>query len=565
MEKKNIEVLRKILYAVETGGQIYGRQNYAAFIGAGHNTPNEIAITIGAGQWYAGEAKRLLQAIQKDYPVTFQRLDTQGIVRDLETKNWVSYAISPSAAKAKCIVAIISSENGIKAQDKLMETQIREYADIITGLYGKMPDTAMMECINIVHQGGAAALKRILAKTDKPYTADRIFAALCTDPADKSSNNQVGDYTTRQKKVIEMIRKYAVDGNGATNTDKEAEAMDLWSKTNELLKEQVGYLEKRSNANLDSMTGNAGYGNYTKYSRDVNSWGLMGCQGQPWCSTYQFWICVKTHGKKKALEIMGNGFYNCNSVKAHAKAKGTWSRTPKVGALVIFRNGAHIGRVIAINGNTIRTNEGNTSSGGLNHVEANGGCVAEKTYTIGNSQIDGYVLVDYGTRDRSESAPEKWTATGTAVATVDNLYVRAEPNGEILGELMKGNRFEVDGSTSGKWSHVKVAGIGVGWVWTAYIQVDGAQATEPPKQQITNKQDKTQRLFVGKVTASELNVRTWAGTENPQIKSYPTLRKGNLVDVMNYTQKADDGSTWYYVRIAGKYFGFVSAKYIKRQ
>lgn len=69
--------------------------------------------------------------------------------------------------------------------------------------------------------------------------------------------------------------------------------------------------------------------------------------------------------------------------------------------------------------------------------------------------------------------------------------------------------------------------------------------------------------WVGKVTASELNVRTWAGTENAQIKSYPTLSKGNLVDVCDAV-KAKDKSGWYYIRIAGKYFGFVSAKYIKK-
>lgn len=345
--------------------------------------------------------------------------------------------------------------------------------------------------------------------------------------------------------------------------EKEDETMGLWEKTKQLLDAQVGYLEKRSNSQLDSKTGNAGYNNYTKYSRDVNNMGLMGCQGQPWCATYQFWICAQVFGKSKALEIMGNGFYNCNSVKAHAKAKGTWHSTPNLGALVIFRNGAHIGRVIAINGNTIRTNEGNTSSGGLNNVEANGGCVAEKSYTIGNSQIDGYVWIDYG--EETAEPETTWKATGTATSTVDNLYVRAEPNGEIIGELMKGNRFEINGVTSGKWTQVNVAGIGVGWIWTEHTKKDGVQTAEPPKQEITNKQDKMQRLFVGKVTASVLNVRTWAGTEYPQIKSYPTLNRGNLVDVMNYTQTANDGSKWYYIRIAGKYYGFVSAEYIQRQ
>lgn len=67
--------------------------------------------------------------------------------------------------------------------------------------------------------------------------------------------------------------------------------------------------------------------------------------------------------------------------------------------------------------------------------------------------------------------------------------------------------------------------------------------------------------WVGKVTANTLNVRTWAGTENPQLKSYPVLAKGNLVDVCD-TIKAKDKTDWYYIRIAGKYFGFASAKYI---
>lgn len=57
MDKQNITVLRKILYAVESGDQVYGKQDYSCFAGVGANCSNEKAITIGAGQWYAGEAK----------------------------------------------------------------------------------------------------------------------------------------------------------------------------------------------------------------------------------------------------------------------------------------------------------------------------------------------------------------------------------------------------------------------------------------------------------------------------------------------------------------------------
>ena len=204
MNQKNITVLRKILYAVESGGQIYGRQNYAAFAGVGKNTPNEVAITIGAGQWYGARARLLLQQIKNTYPTEFSRLDTAGIAADLE-KSWDRYGVTAGSAKGKCIIAIISSDVGRKCQDNLMDKQIVEHAASIEKTYGAMSDTAMMECINIVHLGGASALKRILAKTAKPYTAKSIYAALNTDPADRSNDNQVGDYVSRQKKVYEFI------------------------------------------------------------------------------------------------------------------------------------------------------------------------------------------------------------------------------------------------------------------------------------------------------------------------------------------------------------------------
>lgn len=551
MLKENITVLRKILYAVETGGQVYGKQRYNAFIGAGANTPNEKAITIGAGQWYAGEAKRLLQKIQRGNPALFKKMDTQGLESDLLKKNWSTYAISPSSAKAKCIISIISSDLGIKCQDELMEEQISEYSESIAKKYGTMPDDAMMECINIIHQGGASALQRILSKTKKPYTSETIYAALCTDPADPRPN-QVGDYTTRQKKVIEMIRKYAKKETttvAKTKLQKFTELGDYYASNG-------GYLEKKNNAYLDDFKKNAGYNNYTKFARDVNSWGQPGCQGQPWCAEYQFWKLAKVLGITRALQIMGGGFYNCVSITNWAKKKGTWHSTPKNGALIIFRSGSHVGSVRKYDKTYVYTNEGNTSS--VAGVVANGGACRNKQYKLTDSAIDGYVWIDWG---EEKTVAETWKATGTATSTVDDLYIRETPNGYVLGQINKGNRVEINGEKSGMWTKIKVAGIGIGWTATKYLQIDGVKNTTTT---IPKKQDKTQRLYTGQVTASSLNVRTWAGAEYPNIKKYPTLSSGNKVDVMNFTQKAKDGASWYYIRIAGKYFGFVSAKYIKK-
>ena len=559
MNEGNVVVLRKILYAVESGGQIYGCQNYAAFAGVGANTPNEKAITIGAGQWYATQAKQLLQKIQRATPKEFKRLDTAGIESDLLKKNWSTYGVSAGSAKGKCIIAIISSAVGIKCQDELMEEQIREYADIITGLYGEMPDTAMMECINIRHQGGTAALKRILAKTDKPYTAERIYAALCTDPADKSNNNQVGDYTTRQKKVIEMIQKYAEE-----------------EEKTEMTKEQI--MEKVIDDAVDFAVRMAkdnkhGYSQRVRSLYNITNPTSFDCSSLV-CTAYYY--AFLKNGLKKQAEYL----------KAHCSYTGNMLNMLNCGFEVVARNQtAHAQMVkgdlelntthhvaMAVDKNTIvhaRSSEGtsDTKDNSGNEIRTQPWYLYSRGWThrlrfTGKGVDFANAKPDTGS---SSGTTVKWKATGTATATVDNLFVRAEPNGEVIGEIMKGNRFEIDGCISGKWSHVKVAGIGIGWVWTAYTQKDGVQATEPPKQQITNKQDKTQRLFVGRVTASVLNVRTWAGTEFPKIKSYPQIVKGNLVDVMNFTQKARDGASWYYIRIAGKYYGFVSAKYIQRQ
>lgn len=234
MDKQNITVLRKILYAVESGDQIYGEQDYAAFAGVGANCSNEKAITIGAGQWYADEAKELLYRIQRGNPKLFKDMDTENLEADLLKKSWTTYAVSKDSTKGKLIINIITTDLGKKCQDQYMEDQIQTYAKSIEKTYGTMPDSAMMECVNIGHQGGDSALKRILAKTAKPYTADKIYTALRLDLEDPVPN-QVGDYTDRQKAVIDMIHEYAISKEKEetatmTRTEKAIQQMEAWAR-----------------------------------------------------------------------------------------------------------------------------------------------------------------------------------------------------------------------------------------------------------------------------------------------------------------------------------------------
>lgn len=66
----------------------------------------------------------------------------------------------------------------------------------------------------------------------------------------------------------------------------------------------------------------------------------------------------------------------------------------------------------------------------------------------------------------------------------------------------------------------------------------------------------------GVVTASELNVRTYAGTEHKTV-SFSPLKKNAVVGVCD-SVKDSKGVVWYYIKYNNKY-GFVSSKYITKQ
>lgn len=196
---EQMTVLRNIMYAVETGGQVYGQADYSDFTEAYTNTPEEHAITIGAGQWYATEAKRLLNMIRTTDPTTFAALDTAGIAADLDSADWSTYKLDKTSAKAKCIQTIISSDVGIQCQNKLMDEQLVTFLGHATDL-GVTDLRAKMLCVTLEHLGGQNALKRVLDKTATPYTMDNIMAALETD-----TGNQVGTFKSRNNFVYREL------------------------------------------------------------------------------------------------------------------------------------------------------------------------------------------------------------------------------------------------------------------------------------------------------------------------------------------------------------------------
>lgn len=248
-----------------------------------------------------------------------------------------------------------------------------------------------------------------------------------------------------------------------------------------IAKNEIGYLEKKSNSQLDSKTANAGSNNYTKYWRDIKP----SYQGQPWCAAFISWCFMKAFGQDMAEKLLKHWPYVYCPTMA---TLFSLNANPKIGDIVIFKhNGTftHTGLVTAVVGDRFYTIEGNTS--GASGIIANGGGVCAKSYL--NSQMPG-----------------------TKFCTPSYSIVTDASN----------NQSAFDSKTE---------------------------------------LSKT-RNFVGKAKRHTY-VKTWAGNENSCITSYPELNKGNLVDVCD-TIKADNKAKWYYVRIAGKYFGFVPAKDIQK-
>lgn len=169
-----------------------------------------------------------------------------------------------------------------------------------------------------------------------------------------------------------------------TPTKGEAEKMTNEKAINKVIsiaKAEIGYLEKKSNSQLDSKTANAGSKNYTKYWRDVKP----SYQGQPWCAAFVSWCFMKAFGLNKAKKLLKHWPYVYCPMLGNLFTKNA---NPKVGDIVIFyRRGTftHTGIVTAVIGDRFYTIEGNTS--GASGIIANGGGVCAKSYL--NSRMPG--------------------------------------------------------------------------------------------------------------------------------------------------------------------------------
>ena len=347
--------------------------------------------------------------------------------------------------------------------------------------------------------------------------------------------------------------------NASSESIKPIEKSEL-EKVIEVAKGELGYLEKKSNSQLDSKTGNAGYNNYTKYWRDVKpEW-----NGAYWCACFVTWVFQTALGKERAKELLKHYPYVYCPTLAGLFTKYT---TPQVGDIVIFwKDGAyaHTGIVIAVNGKQFTTIEGNTS--GASSVVDNGGGVCLKIYNLGSVNAK-FCRPNYSSTTITSDTNKITVADD--MHTVDwkgyvnigknaKLAVRLQPNTSAkecsFSGLKQGTEVGVS-YEQGDWYLIKYNGK-FGYVQKQYISKTKISEVSNPDP-VTDDIHTVKWTGIVNTKNGTLNVRLQP-TTSAKTCSFSPLRKGTEVGVCH--QNGD----WYLIKYNGKY-GYVYSSYIKKK
>ena len=198
--------------------------------------------------------------------------------------------------------------------------------------------------------------------------------------------------------------------------------------------DEIGYLEKKSNAQLDDKKANAGYGNHTKFWAEL----YPSFQGQPWCAIFVSWCLYKAFGIEAAQQLLKHWpFTYCPTLAAM-----TANMHPERGAVILFwRNGeyAHTGIVENVSGGIVTTIEGNTSAG--SEVIPNGGGVYRKSYRLSDlSSKTKYFMPNYEIVADTPDTPEQGEKY---MFTVDTVKSGSTGKSAVLMQrLLKGSGYK---------------------------------------------------------------------------------------------------------------------------
>ena len=310
--------------------------------------------------------------------------------------------------------------------------------------------------------------------------------------------------------------------------------------------EQIGYLEKKSNKDLDSKTANAGSNNYTKYNRDLKAWTGVGYINAQWCQAFVDWCFIKAFGVEDAKKLL-YAFTNYTPTGSDAfKKRGRYIKrgkgTPKRGDVIYFYSTSkgrigHVGIVYKVSGRTVYTIEGNTS--GASNLITNGGGVRKKSYSMSSSYIDGYGSVDYAAIGETVVEGLHRGDEGSAIKKMQEALLLWKP--DCLPEWGADGDFGSETEKAVK-AYQKEAGLPVTGIYD--------EATRKALTSI----GKAQRVEA----TADVYVRSAPGKDNRELG---VLKRGETAPYQG-ERSAVDGRDWYLIEFDGKN-GWVSSKYSK--
>ena len=559
--QSQMNILIKIIAAVETGGQVYGQARYDDYTPAYANCSNETSCTIGAFQEYGSLAKGLLKEILNTYPSTFRKYDNAGIESDLKRTSWTGYSPARGSAKAKAIQAIISSPDGIKVQNNRIQKQMESHI-AFAQRQGVSDVDALFMCANFIHQGGQSACTRIIKKTQNPYTLDHLYAACKTD-----TGNQVGAYKTRQQKVYGWLKEKISNKNTSNNnSNKTPQGSDNMSNNivQNIINDAVSFAVGIANDNSH------GYSQAVRSLYNITNPKSYDCSSL--CCTAYYYAFLKNGLTTQA-----------NYLKSHCSYTGNMLNMLNVGFEIVARNQTAHAQMqkgdlelnvthhvaMAIDRDNIvhaRSSEGttNTIDDSGNEIRTQGWYLYSHGWTH-RLRFTGKGL-NLSNIKPSTTTYKKWVGA----ATKDGTNVFANPTGtsklSTYPKLNKGNLVDVIG-VSGTRYQVKIADKFVGYVEKINIKDPNAVVIKPsastskPTKKGYNKSEKWKGVITAK---SGLKVRKSPGTSDADLEcSFSPLKYNTPVSVCDSTT-GSDGNKWYYICYKGKY-GFSSAKYIKKK
>lgn len=355
--------------------------------------------------------------------------------------------------------------------------------------------------------------------------------------------------------------------NTMTNKTTKEQAINAVIKT---AQNEIGYLEKKTNAQLNSKTANAGYNNFTKYWRDI----YPAYQTEPWCAAFVSWCFMKAFGLTMAKKLLKHWPYvYCPTLGSLF----TKNANPKVGDIVIFyRSGEfrHTGLVTKVRGDKFWTIEGNTS--GASGIVANGGGVCAKSYY--NSKLPGTkfctpnysLVISIVSGNSSTSIPTTHTNTknyltvgdkGDAVKTLQTKLNKVGYKLDVDG-IYGDNTLKAIKSFQTKYKkELEVDGVAGKNTISKLDSVIAAKSKNTSS--TTSKAPSKVCKFVGRIKDNASPVRKNPGQKYDQLTSYPILNKGDLVDVCD-TIKSASGNDWYYICIGGKIYGYIFSGHVDK-